>query len=137
MPAVDRTRYRLLYGGFGLALAALAALVVVFYPEGEEARLPDPLEEVFPRPGDAVVRQTAVEVELPVGYDLDLYVDGRRIPDREIGFTPSTGEWIWQPTPGGSIEEWGGGEHTVLITWDRVAGGRPDPGEYEWSFRVQ
>jgi hypothetical protein len=111
--------------------------VVAVYPEGEDTGLPDPLEAVFPRPGDAVVRQTAVEVDLPVGYDLDLYVDGRRIPEVEVGLTESTGEWVWQPAPGRSVERWSGGEHTVLITWDRVEGGRPDPGEFEWSFRVQ
>jgi len=130
-------RYRLVYLGFGLALAGLVALVIAFYPDGEGGGLPEPLEGVFPRPGDAVVRQTAVEVDLPVGYDLDLYVDGRPIPDVELGVTASTGEWIWQPAPGRSIEQWSGGEHTVTVTWDRVEGGRPDPGEFEWSFRVQ
>jgi hypothetical protein len=137
MPAVHSLRSRLPYLAFGLALAALAAVVVLAYPEGREAVLPDPLEEVFPLPGDAVVRQTAVEVELPVGYSLEIFVDGRPVPATEIGHTPSTGVWIWQPAPGGSIEQWTAGEHTVRISWDRVAGGRPDPGEYEWSFRVQ
>ncbi len=127
----------MLYLGLGLVLAALIALVVVLYPEGEGSVMPEPLEEVFPLPGDAVVRQTAVEVDLPVGYDLDLYVDGFKVPEFEIGHTQSTGRWIWQPVPGASIEEWGPGEHTLLITWDRVAGGRPDPGEFEWTFRVQ
>jgi len=126
----------MMYSGLALLLAALVGFVVVLYPEGENSALPEPLEDVFPRPGDVVVRQTAVEVDLPVGYDLDLYVDGQKVPELELGNTPSTGRWIWQPAPGGSIEEWGPGDHTVLITWDRVAGGRPDPGEFEWSFRV-
>lgn len=134
---MNRSRSRLVLLGLTLALAALVALVVVIYPEGEDGGLPNPLEELFPRPGDAVVRQTAIEVDLPVGYDLDLYVDGRRIPDSEIGFTAPTGVWIWQPAPGRSFDQWSAGEHTVLITWDRVEGGGPDPGEFEWSFRIQ
>jgi hypothetical protein len=133
---VDRNRYRLLYAAFGLVLVALIALVVVLYPEGDDAGLPEPLEEIFPLPGDSVVRQTAIEIDLPVGYDIDLYVDGRLIPEIEIGFTAATGRWIWQPAPGTSIEQWEGGEHTVVVTWDRIAGGRPDPGEFEWSFRI-
>ena len=133
---VDRDRARLAYAGYGLALAALVALVIVFHPRGEEAAIPEPLESVFPNPGDTVVRQTAVEVDLPVGYGLELVVDGRPIPPIEIGNTPATGQWIWQPAPGRSIEQWEGGEHTVTIRWDRLEGGRPDPGEFTWSFRV-
>jgi hypothetical protein len=35
------------------------------------------------------------------------------------------------------MEGWEGGDHTVRVVWDRAAGGRPDPGEYEWTFRVR
>ena len=77
------------------------------------------------------------KIDLPVGYSIDLYVDGMWVPTDEIGFTPSTGVFLWQPSPGGSMEVWPGGEHTVRVVWDRTEGGRPDPGEYEWAFRVQ
>ncbi len=128
-------RHRLLYAGLGLALAALVALVIALGPEGERASFPDPLERVFPLPGDTVVRQTAIEVELPVGYTLDLVVDGRPIPAVEMSVTPSTGVWRWQPAPGASAEQWSPGDHTVTIRWDRATG-RPDPGEFTWEFRV-
>ena len=133
---MDRTGYRLVYAGLGLALVALVAVVVAIFPTGDEATLPDPLEGVFPSPGDIVVRQTAVEVDLPVGYSLDLEVDGIRIPPVLIGFTEPTGQYVWQPAPGTLIEQWEGGEHTVRIVWDRTFG-RPDPGEFEWSFTVR
>jgi hypothetical protein len=129
-------RHRLVLLGLALALAALVAVVVVVFPEGDTAEIPAPLEGVFPTPGDTVVRQTAIEVDLPVGYSMALQVDGRPIPGIEIGLTESTGVWVWQPGPGKSLEQWGAGEHTVVVTWDRVAGGRPDPGEFAWSFRV-
>jgi hypothetical protein len=124
------------YTGLALALVALVAVVVAVFPSGEATELPEPLESVFPSPGDIVVRQTAVEVDLPVGYTLDLEVDGVRIPPVSIGFTEPTGQYVWQPAPGSIIEEWAGGEHTVSIVWDRTFG-RPDPGEFTWSFTVR
>lgn len=132
------TRHRTVYAALVAALAAVVILVVLLSPSGEvRPKLPDPLESVLPAPGDAVVRQTAIEIDLPVGYRIDLYVDGEAVPTDEIGFTESTGRWTWQPGPGRSTERWEAGEHVVRIVWDRVAGGRPDPGEYEWAFRVQ
>ena len=131
------SRYRLVYTGLGLLLVAILAVAFAFYPEGEHSPLPDPLEAVFPNPGDAVVRQTVIQVDMPVGYGLDLIVDGVRIPDQEVGFTQATGVFTWQPTPGGTMEIWTAGRHTVRIDWDRLAGGRPDPGTFTWSFTVQ
>jgi hypothetical protein len=128
-------RHRLVYAGLALALAALVAVVVALAPHGERPSLPEPLESVFPLPGDSVVRQTAIEVDLPVGYTLDLIVDGRAVPGIEIAVTPSTGVWRWQPAPGTSSEQWSPGEHTITIRWERTTG-RPDPGEFTWTFRV-
>ncbi|MCB2222639.1 MAG: hypothetical protein KQH83_00580 [Actinobacteria bacterium] len=130
-------RHRLAYLWLTAALVAVVAAAVLLSPSGDPAGPPAPLEEVFPAPGDQVVRQTVVEVDLPVGYEIALFVDGRRVPPDEIGATPSTGVFVWQPAPGGSMEVWAAGEHTVRVEWDRTEGGRPDPGEYEWSFRVR
>ena len=132
------SRYPKIYLGLLVALATLVTFTVLLAPSGEEIDIPAPLESVFPAPGDTVVRQTIIEIDLPVGYSIDLFVDGQWVPSDEIGFTPSTGVFLWQPSPGGALMEvWPGGEHTVLVVWDRTEGGRPDPGEYEWTFRVQ
>ena len=133
---MDRGRYRVVIIGLFTALVAVIGLTVVFAPAGDRPRLPEPLEAVFPLPGDAVVRQTAIEVDLPIGYTLEIEVDGIWIPPHEIGYTAGTGEFSWQPAPGSVIVLWEPGEHTVTIRWDRIAGGRPDPGEFTWTFRV-
>ncbi|MBU1226031.1 MAG: hypothetical protein KJ698_02290 [Actinobacteria bacterium] len=130
-------RHRMIYLTLAAALTAVVAAAVVLAPSGEETSVPAPLESIFPAPGDTVVRQTIIEIDLPVGYSIDLYIDGVWVPTDEIGFTPSTGVFRWQPSPGASLDVWAGGEHTVRVVWDRTAGGRPDPGEYEWAFRVQ
>lgn len=133
---VESSRYRLIYAGLGLAFAALVAVVIAFWPQGDEFTLPEPLESVFPLPGDIVVQQTVVEVDLPVGYSFELSVDGVRIPANEIAFTESTGIRIWQPGPFSVFGEWAGGDHTVFIAWDTTVG-RPAPGTFEWTFTVR
>jgi hypothetical protein len=134
---VTRRQYRLVIAALGLALAAVVAIVVAVQPSGEPERLPAPLEDVFPEPGDAVVRQTVIEFELPVGYSFELVVDGTPIPAFEIGYTDATGRAVWQPGPGGVLTEWAPGDHTVVIRWEGLDDGLPDRGSYEWSFRVQ
>jgi len=134
---VSSRQYRLVLAALGLALAAVVAVVVALQPSGDPMTLPEPLEDVFPEPGDAVVRQTAVEFELPVGYAFDLIVDGTPIPAAEIGYTPATGRAVWQPGPLSLFPEWGPGEHTVEVRWDGLDGGLPDQGSFEWSFRVR
>ena len=126
-----------IYVVLAAAFVAVVVAAVLLAPVVEEATVPAPLESLFPNPGDTVVRQTIIEVDLPVGYSIDLYVDGLWIPTDEIGVTPSTGRFVWQPSPGGSMEVWPGGDHTVRVVWDRSEGGRPDPGEFSWEFRVQ
>lgn len=133
---VNARRYRQVITASVALLGALLAVVWILNPEGEDARLPQTLESVFPLPGDTVVRQTAIEVDLPVGYSLELDVDGAAIPQNEIGYTPATGRYIWQPGPFKLIEIWGSGEHTITIRWERFAGGGPDPGEFTWIIRV-
>ena len=129
--------HRRLYLILAAALAAVVVGAVLLAPTGEETEIPAPLEGIFPSPGDTVVRQTIIEIDLPVGYEIELFIDGIQVPPDEIGSTPSTGVFLWQPGPGRSMEVWPGGDHTVKVVWDRTRGGRPDPGEYEWAFRVQ
>lgn len=133
---MSRRRFWTVIGATLVALGGLIAVTVVLLPQGDDDGLPSPLESVFPLPGDAVVRQTVIEVDLPVGYVLDLEVDGMPIPPTEVGFTSATGVWVWQPAPGGIIEQWEPGDHRVIARWDRTGGAGPDPGEFGWTFRV-
>lgn len=132
---MDRTTYRRLMIGLGAALALVVAFIWIVNPLGDEAALPTPLQDVFPPPGDTVVRQTVIEVDLPVGYEIELEVDGVRIPDSEVTLLEGTGIWTWGPGPGRLWEVWEGGDHTVTVRWDTTSG-LPDPGQFTWSFRV-
>jgi len=126
--------YRLVYLGLGLLAIAAIAFGIAFNRSGDELVLPDQIEAISPRPGDLVPPQTSVEVDLPVGYRADIFVDGWQVEDAV--FVEGTGVYRWTPSPESpTITEWSAGEHTVRVVWDKVSG-LPDPGEFEWSFRV-
>jgi hypothetical protein len=122
--------------GLSLVLAALAVTLIVLDTDGDPFELPGALRSVYPQPNDMVLSQVGLEVNLPVGYEITLVVDGVGIPEGEVSVIPEIGQFRWRPAPGRVIETWAPGEHTVEITWDRVAGGPPDPGGFSWVFRV-
>lgn len=126
--------YRLIYLGLGLVAIAAIAFALVFGRGGEGIVLPDQIEAISPQPGDLVPPQANVEVDLPVGYRADIYVDGWLVQDTV--FVEGTGVYRWAPSPQNpTINEWTPGEHTIKVAWDRISG-LPDPGEFEWTFRV-
>lgn len=126
--------YRLIYTGLALVGVAAIALGIVLTPAGEVADLPDPIESISPRPGSLVPPQTAIEIDLQVGYEAQIVVDGWPIGDAT--FVAATGVYRWAPSPSHpTIDEWTPGEHTVHITWNTYTG-LPDTGSFEWTFRV-
>jgi hypothetical protein len=126
--------YRLLYIGLGLVAVAAIAFGIAFNRSGDAVVLPPQLEAISPRPGDLVPPQTNVEIDLPVAYEAVIYIDGWQVEDAV--FVEGTGVYRWAPSPANpTITEWSPGEHTVRVVWDKVSG-FPDPGQYEWTFRV-
>lgn len=132
---VHPVNYRFVYVALGLLAVAAIALGVVFTQEGEPVVLPGPIEAVSPTPNSRVIRQAVVEVDLVVGYQATIYVDGTPLPDPQ--FIEATGVYTWGPTPSSPVmTEWLPGEHTVRVEYQRITG-TPDVGNFEWSFRVQ
>lgn len=129
--------YRLIYVGLGALAVAVVALALAFGGGGEPVELPEPVDAVFPLPGDAVLMQAFIEVDMAVGYTVDIYVDGFLVPEGEVTFTEGTGVYRWAPSPASLyLDAWTPGEHTVRIVWNTVAG-LPDRGEFTWTFRIQ
>lgn len=129
-------QYRLIYAGLTALLLVVVAVAVLFgSPEGEDIGLPEQIEAISPVPNETVLRQARIEVDMQIGYDIEIWVDGFRLPDDEIAFVEATGVYSWGPGIGRTFVEWSRGEHTVLVKWMSVTG-LPDVGEYEWSFRA-
>jgi len=126
--------YRLIYLGLGLVAVAAIALGILLTPEGEEVVLPDVIESISPAPGDLVLPQAVLVIDLPVGYKAEIWVDGWPISDAT--FFEATGVYRWAPSPSHPVfQTWTPGPHTVRIVWDTYTG-LPDPGSFEWTFRV-
>ena len=129
--------YRLIYIGLGALALAVVALALAFGGGGDVIELPETVESVYPLPGDAVLLQAFVEVDMAVGYIVDIYVDGFLVPANEVNVVEATGVFRWAPSPASLyMDAWTPGEHTVRIVWDTVVG-LPDRGEFTWTFRVQ
>ena len=130
------TRYRLVYLGLSLALMAVVGLGIAFgSPGGRSPDRPEQIEGLVPAPGETVLRQARLEIDLKSGYAADIIVDGFTIPHEELFIVEGTGVYSWQPGPGRSLSEWSPGHHEVRIRWD-TRSGLPDVGEYTWTFRV-
>lgn len=126
--------YRLIYFGLGLIGVAAIALGIVLSTDGEEVALPEPVESVSPEPGSLVPPQTSVEIDFEMGYEAMIFVDG--FPINNAIFVEPTGVYRWSPSAiDPVITEWTPGEHTIRIVWDTYTG-LPDPGSFEWTFRV-
>lgn len=126
--------YRLIYAGLALLAVAAVALGILLSPSGGTSDLPGPVESISPQPGALVPPQTAIEIDLEVGYEARIVVDGWPINDAT--FVEATGVYRWAPSASHpTITEWSPGEHTVRVTYDTYTG-LPDTGSFEWTFRV-
>ena len=130
------TKYRKIYVALGVALIVVIALGVAFgSPDRAGGERPAQIESISPEPGETVLRQSRIEVDVPSGYAIDLFVDGLLIPVEEIFFVEGTGIYSWQPGVDTMITELSPGQHKVLVRW-RTMTGLPDTGEYSWTFRA-
>jgi hypothetical protein len=126
--------YRYIYLGLGLVAVAAIAFGIAFAIEGDAIELPGPVESVAPEDGSLNPPQTTVVIDLEVGYDAQIFVDGWLVTDAT--FVEGTGVYRWAPSASNpTINEWTPGEHTIRVVYDTV-NGLPDPGDFAWSFRV-
>lgn len=133
---MTKGQYRALFILLGAAGAAAVAVAFLFgSPDAIRDPLPRAIEAIDPLPGSQVPLQAPIEVDLPVGYRAEIFVDGFRAPDSEVRYVEGTGVHSWTPVRS-SVIAWGPGPHTVSVRWRKVTTGLADEGEYSWSFRV-
>ena len=133
---VSDLRYRITYLVLGLALIAVVGFAVVFSPDAPPPSLPEAIEEIAPGDGDTVLRQTDLTIDMAIGYEIEVFIDSRLVPESEFTVVEPTGVRTWVPGPGKLLEAWEPGLHSVLVRYERVVGG-VDLGEFRWVFRVQ
>ncbi len=136
--------------GLGLVVTAFATASTGRDSDG----LPDPIELVSPGPGDNVLRQTAVSVDLMAGHSGRLVIDGVELetvevtataevePGQDVGedilvtrFDPGSRILTYQPQEGALIASFATGVHEVkVIYWNNAEPERAR--SFTWQFRV-
>lgn len=151
---IDRTMLLISAGlaiGFILIIAGLLSATT-----GRDAlRLPDEIELVDPSPGDSVLGQSEILVDLVPGYTGELVIDGQTLPVVEIvaAANPEPGQDIapdtlvtrfdlgtntlrFLPQEGAPIERLEQGPHTVKVVYWRIDEGPTAARSFTWQFDV-
>ena len=140
-------QYRLVLLGLAMLLMGVIGIGwALTSATSSEAGRPEVIEDLQPEPDSQVPRQTSIEVDVPVDYQVEIWIDFRgsgdlsanwvRVPESEIVVIEATGQYSWRPSAQSSLlNEWEPGPQRVRIVWDTRVG-VPDPGQYEFSFRV-
>ena len=124
----------------------------------EGQRLPIEIESMSPGPGDQVLRQSQVFVDLQSGYEASLTVDGIALETTRLdeltnsGAAPQKGAQVeipptaiydpgnatigFLPQEGAPIEQFTQGEHTATVTFWKILEGRQKARSFTWTFRV-
>lgn len=144
--------------GSACILAAAVAFVVVAVQRASDSTdavtaAADPaVVRQAPAPGTHVLRQSRVGAELLPGYDGQLTVDGRAIPedqldgaigpdhpgyDPELGVRPNTRNQVFfTPGPGKEVERYRSGEVAVELRLWKIADGPETARTISWVFFV-
>jgi hypothetical protein len=109
------------------------------------------IESVYPQPGDIVLRQSEIRIDLAQGYRGVLIVDGQEIPTYDLQSsdtgspTPPRFDAIYDPalntvsfTPkvGATKENLSPGRHTVTAVYWKLDESRDRARSFTWAFNV-
>ena len=82
---MKKNTYRFILLLLGILLFLTISMGINFSSSlNEEMELPDAIESLSPMPGSQVPQQTTIEIDMPVGYEIVLYIDDYRVSDNEI-----------------------------------------------------
>jgi hypothetical protein len=106
------------------------------------------IERIEPGCGDRILRQSEVGIDLKAGMRGTLTIDGVEIPTFDVNtatptpadrmkaqYDQGTGTILFTPRPGGQIEEFTAGQHTIVVTYWPID--QPDSRRtFSWTFSV-
>ena len=141
LPApMPQGRYRLLIAV--LVAAAVVALIVAIRATDTGGSDPSPASDVVqrfvPKPGDEVLRQAELGVDLMPGYEGTLLLNGVEIPADEQRRIPEQNQVFFTPAEGKAIERLQAGRNcAVALVW-KAADGRDTPRtrSFTWCFEA-
>lgn len=145
----------LVSAGLGLGVA----IIILGFRSAETGRdaqrLPSVVETISPGPGDEVLRQSQVFVDLVSGYNAVLIIDGVELPVTRLDeltkgpnvkpgsqvdipptaiYDPGNCTISYLPQDGAPIEEFTQGKHSAAIVYWKVTDDRSKGKSFSWEF---
>lgn len=141
------------------ALASAAGVMAIGYgvvsarTGPADIRPPLGVDRFIPRPGDLMLRQAQVGIDLSTGYRGELIIDGQNIPTydlapndcsptsqafagRDAVYDPGQNTLYFTPGPGSTIERFAPGDHRIVARYWRVCESPDTAQEVNWTFKV-
>ncbi len=141
--------------GVGIGLVLILSGVNSASTGREAQRIPAAIESINPGPGDEVLRQSQVFVDLVEGYIEVLVIDGIELPVTRLdeisqGGNPSPGAQVnipptaiydpgnftisYLPQEGAPIKEFSQGVHTGKVWYWKITDDRSKAKSFSWEF---
>ena len=119
------------------ALIAIVAGFMQAKTGDDQATLVDPgIEVLVPKPGELVLRQSQVGVDLAPAYSGTIDVDSTPVPDDQLTINDALNQVFFQPGPGKEFEQFAPGRHCVTAHFYKTADGPSTAHTYSWCFNV-
>lgn len=144
--------------GVALGMAIIVAGLNSASTGRESQNLPAEFENISPGPGDEVLRQSQIVVDLVPGYEASLEVDGIALETTRLdeltsgGAAPRPGAQVeipptaifdpgnftisFLPQEGAPIEGFSQGKHTVTILFWKIVDGPGAARSFTWEFEA-
>jgi hypothetical protein len=133
-------RYRLLVAGLvGAAVIALAiGIAATDLNKPDDTPQSEVVERFIPKPDDEVLRQAELGIDLAVGYEGTLAVNGVDIPAEEQRRVPEQNQVFFTPAEGKAVERLEAGRNCVTATaWKSSEGANtPNKRTFTWCFEA-
>jgi hypothetical protein len=138
MTPVKKLDARRLLMALGVSVGLL--LIVLGFASGQHGdsaiTLPPEVEQVVPKPGDLVLRQSSVGIDLKSGYTGVLIIDGKEIPEDQLQIDQAQATIFFTARQGAEIESFAPGQHSVTAVYWKVTESRDQATSFTWSFKV-
>jgi len=133
-------RYKWLVGGLVVAAAIVFAVGVAATDLNKPDDTPqsEVVERFIPEPDAEVLRQAELGIDLAVGYEGTLAVNGVDIPEEEQRLVPEENQMFFTPGEGQSVERLLAGRNCATATvWKSSEGpDTPNKRDISWCFEA-
>jgi hypothetical protein len=141
-PSPYSTRFKIVAAAVVAVAVLLLALAVRSFDDGNDDPVlrsggEDVVEALIPRRDAQVPQQSSVGIDLAIGWEGTLVIDGVEIPADQLEITPELGLIQYTPGDGKAVEELRPGQNCVsAVIWRSQDGRGVADRTIPWCFEV-